>query len=198
VFTPGTPITTAPPTLVALGGDVKAYYIFSDAGNSSWMQLLTPPPISATNFVFCNHATSHCAAANSGGDIVDLGIRSGTLDFELHNESIGTSFLTGTPDANGDYHAVVTTNFSDFALNPTQMAGAAAGLAAVASLSNVTFIGWEDHTWNQTTHDWDYNDLIFAFTATKPTHQDSPEPLTLALVGAGLMGAFGLRRVKKS
>lgn len=199
VFTPGTPITTAPPTLVALGGNVTAYYIFSDAYDKSWMQLVTPPPISASNFMFCNHPTTKCASANVGGDTVNLGNRSGVLEFRLRNETTGGVYLSDVADANGDYHAVVTSNFSDFGLNATQMAAAAPGLAAVASLSNVTFIGWEDHSYNQTRHDWDYNDLIFAFTATRPSNNTGvPEPLTLSLMGAGLLGVFGLRRLKKN
>ncbi len=172
-----------------------AVYIFSDANDASYLGLTTPPP---NPMIFCNHSASPCSAASASGDTVDLGNRSGVLNFTLTNITMGMTYDSLHPDSDGIYHAKVTTNFSDFGLNPTQMGAAATGLAVAATLPNVTFIAFEDRNLAEGS-DFDYNDLIFAFSRTAPAHNPGvPEPLTLSLIGAGLLGAFGLRRRRKS
>ena len=185
------PITTPPPSLNA-NGDVTAVYIFADAGDASILNELTPQAIAQ---IFCNHSVSGCTASASG-DTNDLFPPSqfGSMVFTLENTDTGTTFTTNAADGDGNYHALITTNYADFGLGalPAAAATALAGLGG-----SITFIGWEDLTLGQGS-DFDYNDLIFAFANTQIT--EIPEPLTLSLFGAGLAGAawVGRRRVKKA
>lgn len=197
-ITPGTPITTPPPVLLALGGPVTAVYIFADAGHTDSLGLTTSP---ANNLVFCNHPSGTCGG-NASGDTKGLGPFGPPvptpLQFSLTDHTSGHFYLSNMPDAGGtNYHTFISTNINDFGLTPAQLLAAAPGIAAASALPNVTFVGWEDKMIGDPNPDWDYNDLIFAFSATRPNNQ-TPEPLTLSLMGAGLLGAFGLRRVKKS
>lgn len=190
------PITTPPPVITALGGNVTAVYVFADANDSSFLSLITPPPVDP---IFCNNPTATCATPGTAGDAVNLGNRSSLLTFTLTNTSTGFTYDSTNPDVNGNYHARVTTNYADFGVG---VLPSAAG-AALAGLSDVTFVGFEDRQLINGS-DWDYNDLIFAFSNTAPSNTPPaqnpgvPEPLTLSLMAAGLLGAFGLRRSKRS
>lgn len=186
------PIMTPPTMITALGGNVTAVYVFADAGDTSSLGLGAPTP--AVPQIFCNHVMGACTMANAAGDTMSLGNRSGMLTFTLSNLSTGKMYDSASPDAGGAYHAMISTNYADFGVGTLPSAAA----AALAGLSNVTYVGWEDR--DATNHsDFDYNDLIFAFSNTAPNNNPGvPEPLTLALMGAGLVGAFGLRRLKKS
>jgi hypothetical protein len=186
------PITTPPPVITALGGNVTAVYVFADAWDTSSLGLAAPSP--AVPQIFCNHVLGSCGTANSAGDVMSLGNRNGMLTFTLSNLTTGLAYDSVSADGGGAYHAMITTDYSDFGVGALP-AGAA---AVLAGLSNVTFVGWEDLDATNGS-DFDYNDLIFAFSNTAPNENPGvPEPLTLALMGAGLVGAFGLRRIKKS
>lgn len=176
------PITTPPPALTATG-DVKAIYIFANALNTSFLDETSP---TAWTGIFCNHASDGCAG-NSAGNVVDLGNQSGSLVFGLRNVTSGMTYWTNAPDAGGAYHAVTSTDYSTFGLGALPSAAA----MALAGLSNVTFVAWEDRDATNDA-DFDYNDLVFAFSNT--TTQGVPEPLTLTLFGAGLIGFSWLRR----
>jgi hypothetical protein len=185
------PITSAPPALVAFG-DVTAVYVFADAGDTSILNELTPSAIAQ---IFCNHSGGGCTASASG-DTMALFPPSqfGPMVFSLENISTGTTFTNDTADADGNYHALITPDYSDFGLGalPGPAATALAGLSG-----SITFVGWEDLTLGQGS-DFDYNDLIFAFANTR-TITTIPEPLTLSLFGAGLAGAaWAARRRKKA
>ena len=179
------PITTPPPNLIATG-DVKAVYIFADAGDTSFLNEVSPVPFAT---IFCNHSKGTCTASPSG-DLVDLGKQSGLLVFSLADQTTGKTYKTNVPDAAGDYHAVFSTNYATFGLGPLPSAAA----TVLAGLPNVTFVAWEDR--DATNHsDFDYNDLVFAFSNTR---QSAPEPVSLSLLGAGLLGFAALRRRKSS
>lgn len=183
------PITTPPPALTAFG-DITAVYIFADAQDTSILSELTPVGIAS---IFCNHSGGGCTA-NASGDTADLGNQNGNMTFSLENVTRSTTYVSNTADSDGNYHALVTTNYADFNVG----ALSAAAQAALSGLANVTFVGWEDKNLAQGS-DFDYNDLIFAFANTRITTV-VPEPLTLSLFGAGLAGAalVGRRRSKKA
>lgn len=179
------PITTPPPALNATG-DVKAIYIFANAGNTSFLDETSP--VTWTG-IFCNHPSGSCTG-NMAGDMVDLGTQSGALVFSLRNITTGMTYMTTTPDSGGAYHAVFSTDYSTFGLGALPTAAA----SALAGLPDVTFVAWEDRDATNGS-DFDYNDLVFAFSNTSST--GVPEPLSLALAGAGLLGLAGLRRRKR-
>ena len=175
------PITTPPPTLSAFG-DVTAVYIFANAADTSILSEIAPSGISP---IFCNHSGGGCTAA-SPGDTLALFPPSqfGAMTFSLENTTRGNLFTNDAADSDGNYHALITPNYSDFGVGALDPAAA----AALAGLSgSITFVGWEDKTLGQGS-DFDYNDLIFAFANTRTT-TTVPEPLTLSLFGAGVVGA---------
>jgi len=175
-----TPIKVKPPAINATG-DVVAYYVFADAADTSQLGEVSPTSIP---FIFCNHAPL-CGTQNTAGDSLDLGVQSGPLVFSLDNMSQSTTFTSDAPDADGNYHVVITHNYADFGLGALP--------AGVPSGPDVTFVAWEDKTLGQGS-DFDYNDLIFAFTNTSST---VPEPITLSILGAGILGLAGLRSRRK-
>jgi hypothetical protein len=189
------PITTPPPIITAVG-DVKAIYIFADAGDTSILNELTPRAISQ---IFCNHSTAGCTAA-SAGDTVNLfpPPQNGPMTFSLVNTSTGLTFTTNLADADGNYHARITSNYADFGVGALP-GGASSVIAGLLGLGNsITYIGFEDHSLAQVGADFDYNDLIFAFANTVTTPTAIPEPLTISLFGAGIVGAGWLSRRRKN
>ena len=179
------PITTKPPTLVATG-DVTAVYIFANAADTSFLNETSPDAMPA---IFCNHSHETCTASSAGAT-KDLGVQSGPLVFSLANVTSGTTYISNAPDAAGDYHAVFSTDYSTFGLGPLPAAAA----TALSGLPNVTFVAWEDRDATNKS-DFDYNDLVFAFSNTQSA---IPEPLSLSLLGAGLLGLVLFGRRKRS
>jgi hypothetical protein len=179
------PITSPPPALTATG-DVKAIYIFANARNTSFLDEASPVSWPG---IFCNHPSASCTG-NMAGDIVDLGTQSGALAFGPRNVTSGKTYWTNMADAGGVYHAVFSTDYSTFGLGALP----SAAVTALAGLSNVTFVAWEDLEASNGA-DFDYNDLVFAFSNT--TSGSVPEPISLSLFGAGLLGLAGLLLARK-
>jgi hypothetical protein len=190
-FVPGTPISSNPVPVSGLGGDVQAVFLYYNAADKDTMEISMPILMP----LFVNKTTPV-------GTTIDLGNLSGPLQWGLTDVTLAKTYLSDTADGHGYYHAAYSTNYLDFGVGPMS----AAATAALIGLPNITFIGWEDHGCQSPPTstscpgvDWDYNDLIFAVSVARGDENPGvPEPLTLSLVGMGLLGAFGLRRTKKA
>jgi len=194
-----TPITTAPPTLTSGGGNIVFEFIYSFAGDLDIANETSPN----AGILFQNHGTP------AGTQVVTTG--TGTIDLALTNNITGLTYdrytayagqLFGAGPVLDIYHANIQASYA--ALNPhddsgnpypepSQVVSDASTLASQGY--DIAYIGWEDLS----DYDFDYNDLVM-FVAWKPptTQNETPEPLTLSLFGAGLAGAAALRRRRKA
>src|SRR5271170_837595 len=120
------------------------------------------------------------------------------LDFVFTNQTTGDSFKAGVAASDGDQHIAVQSTYADFQTDPPRAyltqaeLGAAFGvMTGIAPIGDWTFAGMEDLLASQNS-DFDYNDLVFGFLGIAP--DPVPEPMTLSLLGVGLLGLAAIRR----
>jgi len=197
-----TPVTTLTP-LNSNGTDVYAVYVFSNAGDRLEMSEMAPNSISN---IFCNHGIDGCTPSTIG-QTVNLGNTGPGIVFGLTDATHSWTYTTdalasdgyahdrvsATVDAsNADAVATAYATFEQGAVKPGAATLNPAAAASIALLGEtpgtiVTFVAWEDTLYG----DYDYNDMIFAFT--DPILVAVPEPITLAMFGFGLAALVGFR-----
>jgi hypothetical protein len=185
-------ITVAPSPLIA-NGSVEAIYVANSAGDVDELSLTAP--VSIPN-IFCNNVGGVCSSASAIGSTVPLGsFVNASLVFSLSNLTPADAnvFYSNAPDSDGNYHVVVTTDFASLGIgsvNPVQSV-----IDGLAAGTTVTYVAWEDKT-AENGGDFDYNDLVFAFTNVAPVQV--PEPISISLFGAGLAGAAWFNKRRKA
>jgi len=171
--------------LMTSGNLLTAIYVFADAGDTS---RLFAGLGTAGQFLFTNHP----ATPPGSSVVLDPAPAAGPLHFTLQYLSVANSFTTGIAhpdDSAHPFHAKASTTFADFGVGDLPAAAA----RTIADLGgSILFVGFEDRIGG----DYDYNDLIFAFSNLSTPVATVAEPATLAVMGAGLLG-LGLARRRR-
>ncbi len=177
------PVTVSPGSLTA-NGNVNAVFAFVDAGDQS--ELLVS---NAAGVIFNNKT-------DTAGLSKNLGVYNGQIQFSINNLTQSYSFFNDVADSgpggDGFFHARYGSTAADFGVTFST----ATNTALAALTGPVQLVGFEDLRGG----DYDYNDLIFAFSAVQASTVQTPipEPTALSLLGFGLLAAGMLRRSRSS
>ena len=160
----------AGPFLVG-SGVVNVAFAFKDADDTSELR-----QVGRSGVLFNNQR-------DAPGATRSLGLNVGAIQFRLDDLTTGASFLNDLADgADGRLHARYGRSAAEFGVTFS-----AAANAAIAGLGpDVILVGFEDRR----VGDYDYNDLIFAFSNV----QAVPEPASLGVVGAALLCLVAVTR----
>jgi len=184
------PAAAGPPytdgrNLFAGGTSWDAVYLYADAGDTSELSQTVAP---ASGVIFRNND----AAFNFGDTASFASIAGQSLVFQLEDVTQPNIWTTGLASTNVSYYDFVSVANLEalFEVDLNASAEAALNALALANPGQVLVLGFEDRP--LALSDMDFNDLIFAFAPLQTSQV--PEPLTLILLGSGLLGLFGLRR----
>lgn len=172
--TPGVPAT--PTTITAAStGVVTGYFLGSNAGDTDTVALLDLTTNQMSGFFFNNKATA------IGTSQVFGNVTAGdTLVFVLNDLTTNSILYSNLMSNDGIPHAYFTPFSGSTGVPPG------------------TYVGFDDQLLTLIpSADLDYNDNSFAFTnlsVSNPNPSPVPEPSSLALLGTGALGAFGVLR----
>ncbi|MBK1658958.1 DUF4114 domain-containing protein [Paracraurococcus ruber] len=175
-------------------GEVRAIFVAAFAGDTSALRFGSVPGEGPV--LFGNTLRTAPGAMATIGDFS----APQALSFTLDNLTMRYGFTTGLADPGdaGRFHAKSSADYADFGVGALPAAVGLA-LAAMPGATRVLFVGFEDRR-SADGSDYDYNDLIFAFTNTvnpvvAPARISEPAGLALA---AGSLAALALARRRRA